>query len=60
MLSRCYLLSGDFFHIYDVDGMFGHGGYLWYLIKMIKGLDELPSGDGVLPHSCLLGASSFL
>ena len=39
--------------------MFGHGGYLWYLIKMLKGLDELPSGNDVLPHSCRLGASSL-
>ena len=23
---------------------FGHGGYVWYLINLLKGLDELPSG----------------
>ena len=26
------------FHNYDVDGMFGYGGYLWYLIKLFKRL----------------------
>ena len=55
MLSRMHKLFGDYFHICEIDGMFGHGGYLRYLIKMFKGLDELPSGDGVLPHPCRLG-----
>ena len=44
-----------YFHNYDVDGKFR----TWWLLvlnnKMLKGLDELPSGDGVLPHSCRLG-----
>ena len=56
MLSR--MLSCPLFisMIYEIDGMFGQGGgCLWYLIKLFKGLDELPSGDGVLPHSCRLG-----
>ena len=26
------------------DGMFGHEGYLWGIIKLLKGLDELSSG----------------
>ena len=37
--------------IMTIDGMFGHGGYLWYLIKMLKRLappgwhwEVLPSG----------------
>ena len=30
-----------------------------YFNKMLKGLDKLPSADGVLPHSCRLGGECF-
>ena len=56
MLSRMLSCPVTIFSmIMTIDGMFGHGGYLWYLIKLLKDLDELPSGDGVLSHSCRLG-----
>ena len=44
MLSRMLSCSVIIFHDLEVDGMFGRGGNLWYLIKLFKGLDELPSG----------------
>ena len=45
MLSRMLNCPVIYFHNYDVDGMFGHGGYLWFLkLNCLKGLDELPSG----------------
>ena len=44
MLSRRVNSSVVYFHDCEVDGMFGQGGNLWQLTKMLKGMDELPSG----------------